>query len=77
VAAAFLERVEASSAVTIELAAVTHHRRARAWLARLSDQVITYTDAVSFAVIEAVPYRAVLTFDADFDLAGFACYTGG
>ena len=75
-AATFLERVEGSAALTIEFATAAHHRRARAWLARLGDQLITYTDAVSFAVIEAVPCRAVLTFDADFDRAGFVRYTG-
>jgi len=48
-----------------------HHRAARAWLARLGDQRITYTDAVSFAVMTALGCRAALTFDSDFAVAGF------
>jgi predicted nucleic acid-binding protein len=75
-ATTFLERIEASDALTVEFATLAHHKRARAWLTRLADQVVSYTDAVSFAVIEAVPCRAVLTFDADFDRAGFARYAG-
>ncbi len=44
---------------------------ARRWLARLPDQRITYTDAVSFAVMEQAKLRAVLGFDHDCLVAGF------
>jgi predicted nucleic acid-binding protein len=70
-AAAALERVDASALVTISFATAARHRAARAWLARLGDQKIGYTDATSFAVMDAEHCRAALSFDHDFYLAGF------
>ena len=58
----------------IEFAAPTHHRGARGWLARLDDQRISYTDAVSFALMQAERCRHVMSFDHDFVLAGFALF---
>jgi predicted nucleic acid-binding protein len=70
-AATALARIEASAAVRIVFATAAHHATAHGWLARLHDQRITYTDAVSFAVMEAMPCVAVLGFDRDFTVAGF------
>jgi predicted nucleic acid-binding protein len=37
---------------------------------------ISYTDAVSFPVVEAENCTAVMTFDDDFAIAGFRKYAG-
>lgn len=70
-----LDRIEASPSVSIEFPTVTHHRAARGWLDRLADQAITYTDAVSFAIMESRSCRTALAFDRDFMLAGFALWS--
>jgi uncharacterized protein len=74
--ATFLERLDASRLLRIEFATRAHHRRARAWLARLDDQKITYTDAISFAVMESTRCRRAMSFDHDFVVAGFELWTG-
>lgn len=73
-AAAALERIDASPSVTVKFADATIHRDARAWLARLGDQVITYTDAASFAVMKATRCTAALSFDRDFIIAGYTLW---
>ena len=57
-------------------ATVEHHGAARRWLAKLADQPISYTDAVSFAVMEALGCRVALTFDRHFAMAGFGTWRG-
>jgi predicted nucleic acid-binding protein len=76
VARAFLERLDRSPSLQIAFTTEVHHRRAREWLDKLEDQTITYADAVSFAVLEATRCTAVLTFDDDFTVAGFARFAG-
>lgn len=70
-ALAFVDRVDRSPSVGVVFATAEHHRRAREWLARLDDQAISYTDAVSFAIVEDTRCTAVLTYDHDFAVAGF------
>lgn len=70
-AALLLDRIDASERVSIECATAAHHAAARRWLTKLSDQVITYTDAISFAVMESARCTAVMSFDHDFVTAGF------
>ncbi|MGH7894154.1 MAG: type II toxin-antitoxin system VapC family toxin [Candidatus Binatia bacterium] len=70
-AGAALAAVDATSLLCIEWTTAEHHSAARDWLARLPDQRITYTDAVSFAVMAAQGCRAVMSFDRDFAVAGF------
>jgi predicted nucleic acid-binding protein len=72
-----LERIDASPSVTIRFPAADDHAAARRWLDRLAPRPVTYTDAVSFAVMEAVGCRHVLGFDHDFVGAGFALWRGG
>ncbi|MGH7323927.1 MAG: type II toxin-antitoxin system VapC family toxin [Candidatus Rokuibacteriota bacterium] len=74
-ATAALTRIEGSERVKLEFATEIHHRRAHAWLERLASHAISYTEAVSFAVVEALRCTAVLTFDHDFVLAGFSRWT--
>ena len=71
-----LERIDASDRVTIHFATAGDHGAARRWLDRLAPRPITYTDAVSFAVMEAAGCRDVLGFDADFAAAGFTLWKG-
>jgi predicted nucleic acid-binding protein len=70
-AALLVDRIDASPALAIEFVTAAHHTAARRWIAKLSDQVISYTDAVSFAVMEAMRCTAVMSFDHDFVSAGF------
>jgi len=71
-----LDRFEASPLLTIVFAGAEHHRAARAWLARLADQPVSYTDAVSFAVMDATRCAGAMSFDHDFLLAGFSLWFG-
>jgi len=71
-----LERLDASKSVTIHFATADDHAAARRWLERLAPRPITYTDAVSFAVMEARRCRHVVGFDQDFGAAGFSLWPG-
>ena len=70
-----LDRIDASPSVTVHFATGDDHRAARGWLERLAPRPITYTDAVSFAAIDATKCTHVLGFDADFEAAGFELWT--
>lgn len=70
-AAHFLDRIDASERLTLVHASSEHHRGAREWLERLTGHRITYTDAVSFAVMETARCRVAMTFDRHFAIAGF------
>src|SRR5207247_2367323 len=48
-----LESFDASTSLTVHIATADDHAGARRWLERLAPRPITYTDAVSFAVMEA------------------------
>lgn len=72
-----LDRFEASPLTLIEFATAEHHRAARVWLERLADRTIGYTDAVSFAVMEATRCAAALSFDREFERAGFRLWRAG
>ena len=76
-AARVLDRFEASPLTLIEFATAEHHRGARAWLDRLTDPPVSYTDAVSFAVMKATRCTAAMSFGRDFRRAGFALWRGG
>lgn len=72
-AAAALDRIDAAKSVGVEVvfADATVHRAAREWLDRLADQVISYTDATSFALLRVHRCESVVSFDHDFEIAGF------
>jgi predicted nucleic acid-binding protein len=70
-----LERIEPRSGVTIHFATSDEHLAARDWLKRLAPRPVTYTDAVSFAVMEAMKCTYVLGFDEDFVAAGFELWS--
>jgi len=66
-----LDRIDASPSVTVHFASAEHHADARRWLERLAPRPVTYTDAVSFALMEQQGCRHALAFDQDFAAAGF------
>ena len=66
-----LDCIDASPSVSVHFATGDDHVAARRWLQRLAPRPITYTDAISFAVIEATKCNRVLSFDRDFAAAGF------
>jgi predicted nucleic acid-binding protein len=70
----FLELIDASPSITIHFPAASDHIAARGWLERLGSRPVTYTDAVSFAVMQAAGYGHVLGFDQDFAVAGFSLW---
>jgi predicted nucleic acid-binding protein len=74
-AARALDQISVHPRVRIEFARQVEHDGARAWLAKLADQRITYTDAVSFAVMEATRCTTALAFDRDFSVAGFRLWS--
>lgn len=71
-----LDRVDASSRCQVVIATADEHSEARAWLERLAPHPVTYTDAVSFAVMARRGIRSVLGFDEDFAVAGFELWRG-
>ncbi|MGD0101133.1 MAG: PIN domain-containing protein [Acidobacteriota bacterium] len=71
-AAAALAKIEASPLVRIEFAGAAHHQSAKSWMEKLKDHPISYTDAVSFACMEAAGCLEAMTYDHHFRLAGFA-----
>lgn len=75
-AAAALEVIDASPSVSVHFATAALHREARLWLARFHDQVISYTDASSFALMTARRFKVAISFDRDFVIAGFSLWEG-
>ena len=70
-AASVLEKVEASPLVKIEFADSTNHQSAMAWMGKLREYPISYTDAIGFSVMEAAGCSDVLSYDHHFQIAGF------
>lgn len=75
-AAAALEAIDKSPGVAIHFGSPALHTEARQWLARFDDQVISYTDATSFAAMTARRCKVAISFDRDFIVAGFALWEG-
>jgi predicted nucleic acid-binding protein len=71
-----LERIDASPSVTVRFPTAEDHAAAIRWLGRMAPRPLTYTDAVSFAVMEADACAYVLGFDQDFAAAGFRLWRG-
>jgi predicted nucleic acid-binding protein len=70
-ASAALDRLESSPALTLLFPSADHHVAARGWLRRLAERRLSYTAAVSFAVMDARRCHDAFTFDQDFAVAGF------
>jgi predicted nucleic acid-binding protein len=70
-AARLLDRIDMSPLVVVEFPRKEHHDAGRRWIAQLADHDISYTDAVSFAVMRSTRCSTVLGFDHHFSIAGF------
>jgi uncharacterized protein len=70
----FLELIDESPSVTIHFPSADDHAGALSCLERLGSRPVTYTDAVSFAVMRATGLSHVLAFDQDFAVAGFTLW---
>ena len=75
-AIAALEKIEASPLVRIEFANAKNHQSATNWLKKLNEHTISYTDAVSFSMMEAAGCREALSYDHHFRIAGFKIHDG-
>jgi uncharacterized protein len=75
-AAAALDVIDKSPSVSVHFATAVVHREARSWLARFDDQVISYTDAASFALMKRRRCKEAISFDQDFVVAGFSLWSG-
>ena len=71
-AAAALDKIEAIPLVQVEFPNKNHHASAKAWIDRLREHPVSYTDAVSFALMKDSGCEMALTFDHHFRLAGFS-----
>ncbi len=69
-----LETIAATPELAMAYVTAETDAAAKAWLTRLDDQAISYTDATSFAVIETTGCDAVFGFDHDFEIAGFTLW---
>jgi uncharacterized protein len=70
-AAVALEKIEASPLVELQFTDSNHHQSALAWMRKMNGRPITYTDAASFAVMEAMGSGEALSYDHHFQAAGF------
>jgi predicted nucleic acid-binding protein len=70
-----LELIDKSTSVTVHVSTADDHKASCEWIRRLP-RPVTYTDAVSFAVIVASKCTHVLGFDEDFGAAGFELWRG-
>ena len=67
----FLDHVERSPRVRIAFVSEELETRALRWLRQRAERSYSFVDATSFALMRALRIRAALTFDADFEAAGF------
>ncbi len=51
--------------------------RAIDWFAKFSDQDVSFTDCISFALMKRAQIKHVFSFDRHFDTAGFKRLPGG
>jgi predicted nucleic acid-binding protein len=73
-AAAALDRIEASALTKTQFPGPSHHQAGLLWLKKLRQHPISYTDAVSFAVMEEIDCEEAMSFDQHFRIAGFAYF---
>jgi uncharacterized protein len=67
----FVEALASSARVNVVFVSDELERRALEWLRRHDEREYSFVDATSFAVMHAARVRGALTFDSDFDAAGF------
>jgi len=70
----FLQNIEASDTLIVQVRA-RDETRGRYLLFRYTDKDWSFTDAISFVVMERVGIRLAFTFDDDFSQYGFTRLT--
>lgn len=70
-AVSFLDRLERTPRVRVHFVSEELDQQAVRWLRRHGDRDYSYVDATSFALMRALRIREALTFDRDFETAGF------
>ncbi len=70
-AVAFLDVLDASPRVSVELVTPEDQDLALAWLRQHDEREYSFVDATSFAVMRRRRLRDVFAFDGDFAAAGF------
>jgi predicted nucleic acid-binding protein len=63
-------RAAAAALSKIEFAGAVHHQSAKSWMEKLDDQPISYTDAVTFALVEALGCSEAISYAHHFRIAG-------
>ena len=71
------ESIDASRAIRIEWTSPERFRETRAFCLRHSDKAWSFTDCVSFVVMQAHELRDALTGDVHFEQAGFRALMTG
>ena len=69
--APLFESIEASTAIRIEWTTPERFRETRAFCLRHSEEAWSFTDCLSFVVMQAHEVQAALTTDVHFEQAGF------
>lgn len=67
----FLDRLERSPRVRVEAVDVELEGDALRWLRRHDERAYSFVDATSFALMRRPRIKRALTFDVDFEAAGF------
>jgi predicted nucleic acid-binding protein len=70
-AVGFLDDLARSPRVRILTATPEHESDALRWLRRHDERPYSFVDATSFALMRVLRIRSALTFDRDFEAAGF------
>lgn len=70
-AVAFLDSLESSPRIRIDLVTAEQEARALRWLRRHDEREYSFVDATSFIVMESLRISQALAFDGDFAAAGF------
>jgi uncharacterized protein len=76
VAVRFLDLLDGSSHVQLSSVSVGLEELAWRWLRRHGEREYSFVDATSFALMRSLRVREALTFDADFEAAGFVVLRG-
>lgn len=67
----FLDGVETSSRLKVQFVSERLEAEAIAWLRRHDERPYSFVDATSFALMRSLRIQEALTFDDDFEAAGF------
>jgi predicted nucleic acid-binding protein len=70
-AVAFLDSLESSPRIRIDVVTPEQEAQALRWLRRHDEREYSFVDATSFAVMSSLRLTEALAFDGDFAAAGF------